>query len=366
MVFILGAVGGGISMRLSDLVAAFGHLAPGLRGRRALCHGLLSARAAPEEISEEGRVRFLPALDFGQSEDAESSEGALVLPCFPLGDSSYVPDSKPMLNIFEPRYRQMYSDILFSGGRRFIVPPIQQQAPGEIKLAEVGVVFYLDDLQEVSEQTGDQVKYVCSHSVIGRVRLKKVLNPRAFADRSTYLRVECEDLIDSDLDVDHSEAEGRLESLVRSVQESQDKAGTSLRPQWQNLAGMNATRGAGFWGMVTNWQEYLLQRAQIRKSQYEKDLQEKIVTYLKEAKSKVPAQISIDELPESLQREVLQMQEQYKEDISPLLQAHSESVQVLVQAESHGERLQLLGELLEQEHKRLEAQLALKGLFDNQ
>jgi Lon protease-like protein len=306
-------------------------------------------------------VRFLPALDFDQVEALEPSEGALVLPCFPLGDDAYLPESKPGLNIFEPRYRQMYSDILFSGGRRFIVPPTRQEDPGQVKLAEVGVVFYLDDLQEVSEQTGDQVKYICKHSVIGRVRLKKVLNPRAFADRSTYLKVECEDLVDSDEDADLSEAEANVEGLVFNLQELQGRSGG--RVGWPGATG-NATRGAGFWNMVSSWREYLLQRASLRKAQFDKDLQERIVGYLREAKGEVPSQISIGELPESLQKEVVQMKQQFSEDINPLVQVYRESAQVLVQSESHGERLQLLSDMLEQERKRLEAQVALKGIFD--
>jgi len=33
---------------------------------------------------------------------------------------------------------------------------------------------------EVSEQTQDAVKYVCSHKVIGRVRIKRTLNDRVW------------------------------------------------------------------------------------------------------------------------------------------------------------------------------------------
>ena len=42
------------------------------------------------------------------------------MPLFPLG-VTYLPYTQPVLNIFEPRYRQMYNDILFSGARRFMV-----------------------------------------------------------------------------------------------------------------------------------------------------------------------------------------------------------------------------------------------------
>eukprot|EP00961_Rhodomonas_salina_P271983 3675273-Rhodomonas_salina.2 len=65
------------------------------------------------------------------------------------------------LNIFEPRYRAMYNDILFSGARRFAVCPVDEEG----RFARVASVFYLKDLQEVSEQTGDQIKFICEHEV---------------------------------------------------------------------------------------------------------------------------------------------------------------------------------------------------------
>ena len=93
------------------------------------------------------------------------------MPLFPLG-AAYLPHTTPVLNIFEPRYRAMYNDILFSGARRFMVCNVDG-ATG--RLAEVGVLFYLDDLKEVSEQTGDRVKFVGSHSVSGRGRARLLL-----------------------------------------------------------------------------------------------------------------------------------------------------------------------------------------------
>lgn len=74
--------------------------------------------------------------------DEDPPEDAMVLPVFPL-DGSYLPFTKPVLNIFEPRYRKLYNDILFNGSRRFVVVMVDEGT----KLARVGVVFYLDDLK---------------------------------------------------------------------------------------------------------------------------------------------------------------------------------------------------------------------------
>ena len=76
-------------------------------------------------------------------------QGTSVMPLFPLG-AAYLPHTTPVLNIFEPRYRAMYNDILFNGARRFMVTNVEPETGA---LAEVGVVFYLDELKEVSEQT---------------------------------------------------------------------------------------------------------------------------------------------------------------------------------------------------------------------
>lgn len=43
----------------------------------------------------------------------EATENSTVLPLFPLGAVVYTPFSEHRLNIFEPRYRAMYNDILF-------------------------------------------------------------------------------------------------------------------------------------------------------------------------------------------------------------------------------------------------------------
>ena len=82
----------------------------------------------------------------------------MVLPLFPLGNVAYTPGSTQTLNIFEPRYRKMYNDILMSGldtldslmkigSRRFVTTMVNPAGDGE--LAEVGVVLYLEDLKEV-------------------------------------------------------------------------------------------------------------------------------------------------------------------------------------------------------------------------
>lgn len=331
----------------------------------------ISLRAAPEESDLSGFVefeperepiRYLDPLDFKNPEEGTAEDGFQTIPCFPLGGSVYVPDTTQVLNIFEPRYRQMYSDILLSGGRRFVVPQIEQDDDG-VRLAEVGVIFYLDDLREVSEQTNDQVKYVCQHSVIGRVRLRKVLNPKAFADRTTYLRVEAEDLIDEDIDQDLSLDEEATMKLTGEVDKLQGKIGNEVRIGEAALSKTNATR-TGFWGLVTLWQDQVHGRARLCQQRFERELQETIVTYLKKTNSEIPQQVTLGELPEEVQKEVVALQDQFRDEIDPLVKAQTEGVQELVQCDSHKNRLALFRSLLATDKKRLEAKIALKSIFE--
>lgn len=48
-------------------------------------------------------------------------------------------------------YRELYDHILLSGGRRFVVTSVDPESQAELRLAQAAVVFYLDDLEEVSE-----------------------------------------------------------------------------------------------------------------------------------------------------------------------------------------------------------------------
>lgn len=110
-----------------------------------------SARRASLSCGEElsplhTTVEWLPPLGSGVSaeEGALPAEGTLTLPVFPLGSTCYLPFSSHGLNIFEPRYRAMYNDILFNGSRRFVVAMVDSLTG---RLAKTGVVFYLDELK---------------------------------------------------------------------------------------------------------------------------------------------------------------------------------------------------------------------------
>ena len=124
------------------------------------------------------------------------------------------------------------------------------------------VIFYLDELKEVSEQTGDRVKYVGQHSVKGRVKLLKVLNPSVAATRETYLKAEVEELTDTDADEDATTAEEELRTLFHELVDVQAALGEEPRFTEAVKETLQFGRGSGdedkgLWGTVVLWQQFL-------------------------------------------------------------------------------------------------------------
>ena len=102
-------------------------------------------------------VTFLPTVytipknpGRSSSSKSSSSSSSQVLPLFPLGATVYPPLQPQILNIFEPRYRKMYNDILLSGSRRFVttlsVPVMRNGKQIGSNFAEVGSVWYLEEV----------------------------------------------------------------------------------------------------------------------------------------------------------------------------------------------------------------------------
>jgi len=262
-------------------------------------------------------LKWLPPLD--PSKDVElvdttQNPTTMVMPVFPLGSTAYMPHSDHVLNIFEPRYRSMYSDILFNGSRRFVVP-VSHPTTGE--LAAVAPVFYLEDLKEVSEQTADAVKYVCSHKVIGRVRITRTLNDKVWADRSTYLKAVVTPLEDVDDDEDLSTKEQLLKERFVSIIAKQTKLGEPVRFTENLVDTLSAERGEdGLWRLAGLWQSLLQNRLSAKESELSNDIQVLLRNYLtkqgKDMQSKVTVQF--DKLPQEIRNEFTRLQQTFREE----------------------------------------------------
>jgi hypothetical protein len=250
-----------------------------------------------------------------------------VLPLFPLGGIVYTPNSEHVLNIFEPRYRAMYNDILMNGTKRFVVSMSHPTQQG--RFAQMGVLFELQELKEVSEQTGDQIKYICNHKVTGRVKIHRILNPEAWTTRDTYLRVEGtihddsgrddnddntnKDATSSSSSSSSSNSKPKDESILTDVYGAvsaafgrnysteeralKDAFGDLVAIQHELEEDVRFTKASvvslavkpgpgkdGLWQTVRLWQSFADQRLMARQNDLQKDFQEKLQEFLKKEK----------------------------------------------------------------------------------
>jgi Lon protease-like protein len=255
--------------------------------------------------------------------EEEDENNTTILPLFPLGSIVYTPNSEHVLNIFEPRYRQMYNDILMNGSKRFVVSMCHPTEDG--RFAQVGVLFSLEELKEVSGMTADRVKYICNHRVTGRVRLHKVINPEAWESRDTYLKVQGTIIDDTGHltakknedadDDDDGEVEKKMdEDIAKSLVTQMKKAAMAevhpRTPEEEILAksfrelvelqhdlseDVRFTRASvrsfgvadgtdidpNLWTSIRLWQSYAEQRLVAGQNEMQKEFQERLVDYLR-------------------------------------------------------------------------------------
>jgi len=321
------------------------------------------------EPAEVPPVRWMNQIDPTEPEMKPSSEEATVMPLFPLG-VTYLPYSNHVLNIFEPRYRAMYNDILFNGARRFAVCNIDQETG---RFAEVGVIFYLDELKEVSDQTDDRVKYVGTHSVKGRVKIKNVLNPQVAATRETYLKAEVEELTDLGGSAGE-EAEKAVEDIFLDLVNLQADLGVEPRFTEAVKSSLEmglgtSTEDKGLWGTIMLWQQLLEQRSAVLGQKMQRDIQKGIITYLKENELSEKlvnsrGEVRMEDLPPPLLAQIRGIQERYRDELEAMeSDPYGLNFQSILQSHSHAERLTIFGAILDKERKRLGARAQLKAMF---
>jgi len=285
---------------------------------------------------------------------------------------TYLPYTNHVLNIFEPRYRKMYNDILFNGARRFAVCNVDQDTG---RFAEVGVIFYLDELKEVSEQTDDRVKYVGTHSVKGRVKIKKVLNPSEAATRESYLRAEVEEFNDLDGDGAGPAAEKAVEDAFLELVRVQADLGEE--PRFTEAVKSSLVLGPGrseedkgLWQTIALWQQFLEQRTAVLGQKMQRDIQKGVVTYLKdnalqEDLVNARGEVRMEDLPAPLLQEIRSIQERYRAELEAMeSDPYGDNFQTMLQTHSHAERLEIFGGILDKERKRLGARAMLKSMFE--
>mmetsp|Transcript_39297 Transcript_39297/g.62937 ORF Transcript_39297/g.62937 Transcript_39297/m.62937 type:complete len:506 (+) Transcript_39297:38-1555(+) len=281
------------------------------------------------------------------------------MPLFPLS-VVYLPGSKEVLNIFEQRYRKMYNDILHNGSKRFAVALTNNG-----RITEYGVCLHIDDIQDVSEQTNDQIKYRVTHTVNERIRVLRILNPEALKDNTKYLQAEVEVLLDNDDREDlsplHDEAQLTRKMFEKFV-ELQTRYNETVRFNQDVVKELSMDRD-GLWRAIGLWKTYMTQMA----IQKEKILQEQITEVVKnyfikngKAVTNEPIRVNFDELPKPVQDELNILTQRFQAD-TDTMGGGPYPFQRLLQLKGHETRLDFFKKLVKIQQHRLMAQEMLRN-----
>lgn len=344
-----------------------GVLAPPLI-RRPRCPRTCAVAASSSSSSPASALQWLQVADLPAQ---EASPHAVVMPVFPLSAIEW-PGSIVDLNIIDPAYRRMYDDILSSGARRFLVPFTRSLPGGRVRYAEmpeedrrlhaIGSVLFLEDLREVSDITGDAVKYVTRHSVRGRARMLRLLNPSALfktdsnGNKIDYLRAEVElldtiqadaaDIEDPTMGTEASEILShelrQLGEVAQAVNEPRLK-GLEMEPP--SLALM------GTWRLAESWMaQQMAVRITRGRSRLLQEAREWIAT--EQQAGRLPADLPVEHMLRGISAGVPELDDDFWEPLLGLL-ASSDA----------RERANKLIELARTELQLLRARTSLRAVF---
>jgi hypothetical protein len=176
-----------------------------------------------------------------------------------------------------------------NGSKRFAVTLCHPSEPG--KFAQIGVIFHLEDLKEVSEMTADKVKYICDHRIADRVQIHRILNPEAWGTRETYLKVEAKILYENGNAHGGEEEEEfeelRLRESFASLVEMQNEFKEDVRFTNSSVQGLKVQSGIGpnsLWETVRLWYSYSQICVRARESELQREFRGKLISYLQNQK----------------------------------------------------------------------------------
>ncbi|GMH80822.1 hypothetical protein TrST_g10636 [Triparma strigata] len=288
-----------------------------------------------------------------------------IIPTFPLGSAVYTPGESVTLSIFEPRYRKMYDHILLNGSRRFIVPQtITDPTTGEKKVSEYAPVLYLDELKDVSGKTGDQVKYLCSHSCVGIARIagvKRLSQPGQDEWMECYAEVLPEEVITVEDAVDLTAIRSHYKKLV-DLQHTTTSSVRFTKDSVNTLALAPGREEGSLWSTVRLWSRFKDQYASNLEREIQESLQIKILDHLKELNQENTASINFESLPDNLKKEVLEVERRVREECAPIYEESNRFLQVCLQM-SYGERVKEVCGRIEEEVRLGEGRVMLSNII---
>lgn len=258
----------------------------------------------------------------------------------------------------------MYQDLVKAGACRVAVPQCRQGLGG-VQLLESAACLRLTDLRDGPPRS--RARYTCTHKVDSRVRILRVLNPAAFADKSTYLQVECEELLDNDLGEDTvSEERSVMNTLyevaairertghpMRRLELSLDARGRPVLVNHNNLPTISedsldmcsASRDR-FWRLASLWEGYCERRVVSLRQELGR---------IQKAAARRDDKAMPPEQAEELQRAC-------EAELDAAIVATTDFMQGLLQADSHASRLKALLTAAGEERERLAAAAAMQAI----
>jgi len=319
---------------------------------------------------------------------------ARVVPIFPIRTLEW-PGDVVQLEVIEPAHRRLYEDFLEKGTRYLMAPlailpdsgeSMDEDTPAEQRqVCAVGALLKLTELKEVSEETDGAVKYKARHVVVGRARLRNILNPAAafevdaYGQKTDYLRGEVEVLLDDE--AGPKPASGPSGDLLQFQAANYCVPSGEMTRVWEELRSLSLqldeprieSRGA-IWVAVresTTWQiASLWSRLQASKHRHRDgvriiaEVQDWIE--MQQKRGSLP-EVLPDELdprriglPEELFQRVTRAQQQQE---SPLPSSFYEPLLQVLNEDDASNRARLLLEMAREEVKISKSRVALKGVF---
>ena len=228
--------------------------------------GTLSASSTPHDWTD--MIQWLPSLSemedqpyrpsdipmfplFGPVIPAATTSSTgkhnLHLPLFSALSDIPVAGMEIPLRIFEPRYRELYKDILSNGTKRFMVPLAHPHDDG--RYATHAWLYEIMRVEDIADQTNGQVHLLAHHLVTRVVRIDSIVNPSDAITKATYLRVQGEVLKDN---FANSEDFLPLEEEIRQLMASENTQHAALG---NNL--MSALAEGNIWSMVSVYMTWI-------------------------------------------------------------------------------------------------------------
>eukprot|EP00536_Pseudo-nitzschia_multiseries_P016652 jgi/Psemu1/299311/fgenesh1_pm.1188_\ len=246
------------------------------------------------------------------------------------------------LRIFEPRYRQMYQDLLSSNDapRRFIVPFSHPYRMGQF--AAYGWIYDIVGVRDVADESNGRIQLVCNHIISKPVKILQLVNPTEYDAKSTYLRARAELLHDNAATDDSGSDLRPLQEMLRAVKnELRTPSTDTLHRQTCLIDRLLIASGENsVWPVAQVWASHL--QIEILR------LQGKISTRIQlqaAAEHKLCPDSSGKHWKEFITKDMVTLaQEPYKHSLRCMLVEVSTLIPLLLQQQSHGAQCHYLHE----------------------